>query len=317
MICKAINVCTGPCQLFPPPKEGSDVAVSRMRRSLSQRKLTDDLPGFCKYKIFKPICDLIEALDNHVPFKDDDGDGFSTWKTLRGTDWRGKDCNDSNPSVYPGAQPTDWDREYDSNCNGIYGVDPASGKPYEQLFCEDTDPMGIIALGDSATAHFHIPYQYLSVADWTDTTFQFLLPTLENEFDWPMLSASTGIENVTQWMPDVTGKQNSTYQVMWRRNRCIHRDYQNIAVNGARSTSMNDSIVQSMRRSQSRDHPALVVYALIGNDVCNGHPDTLAHMTTPQQMHDSALDTLRYLVRLIYNHFYCGFVGTPSSIISK
>ena len=40
--------------------------------------------------------------------------------TLRGTDWRGKDCNDFRDDVYPGRKPIDYDVEYDSNCNGIY-----------------------------------------------------------------------------------------------------------------------------------------------------------------------------------------------------
>ena len=298
VVCKAINVCTGSCQLFPPPKEGVDAAVARVRKSLAVRGMvTDDLPGFCKYKIFKPICDLIAAMDNHTPYEDTDGDKFSEWHTLRGADWRGKDCADTNAAIYPGALPVDSDREQDTNCNGIYGIDAASGEPYEDLFCRDTKPMGTIVLGDSASAHFHVPYQYLSVVDWDDKTFANLLPTLENEFDWPMLSASTGFQNSSQWAPDVVGKQNSTYQVMWRRNRCVHRDFQNIAVNGARAGSMNSSIVQSMARSQNKDYPALVIYALIGNDVCNGHPDTLAHMTTPKEMHDNALDTLKYLVR--------------------
>ena len=298
VVCKAINVCTGSCQLFPPPKEGVDAAVARVRKSLAVRGMvTDDLPGFCKYKIFKPICDLIAAMDNHTPYEDADGDKFSEWHTLRGADWRGKDCADTNAAIYPGALPVDSDREQDTNCNGIYGIDAASGEPYEDLFCRDTKPMGTIVLGDSASAHFHVPYQYLSVVDWDDKTFANLLPTLENEFDWPMLSASTGFQNSSQWAPDVVGKQNSTYQVMWRRNRCVHRDFQNIAVNGARAGSMNSSIVQSMARSQNKDYPALVIYALIGNDVCNGHPDTLAHMTTPKEMHDNALDTLKYLVR--------------------
>jgi acyloxyacyl hydrolase len=48
------------------------------------------------------------------------------------------------------------------------------------------------------------------------------------------------------------------------RNRCSHRDFQNIAVNGARAGSMNDTIVQSMARNQTADQPAIVVYALIG-----------------------------------------------------
>lgn len=39
-----------------------------------------------------------------------------------------------------------------------------------------------------------------------------------------------------------------------------------------------------------------VMYALIGNDVCNGHEDTVADMTTVEEMHAEALATLRYLV---------------------
>ncbi len=39
-----------------------------------------------------------------------------------------------------------------------------------------------------------------------------------------------------------------------------------------------------------------VMYALIGNDVCNGHPDTVADMTTPEEMRAEALATLQYLV---------------------
>ena len=36
----------------------------------------------------------------------------------------------------------------------------------------------------------------------------------------------------------------------------------------------------------------IVIYALIGNDVCNGHDDTLSHMTTPEDMKAAALGTM-------------------------
>lgn len=56
----------------------------------------------------------------------------------------------------------------------------------------------------------------------------------------------------------------------------MHRDFQNIGVNGARAGDMNETIVRYMSRNPMTDQPALVVYALIGNDVCNGHlPDTI------------------------------------------
>jgi acyloxyacyl hydrolase len=41
-------------------------------------------------------------------------------KALRGTSWRGKDCNDFNAKIHPGAKPTGSDELEDSNCNGIF-----------------------------------------------------------------------------------------------------------------------------------------------------------------------------------------------------
>eukprot|EP00055_Hartaetosiga_balthica_P002540 m.4324 g.4324 ORF g.4324 m.4324 type:complete len:578 (+) comp2213_c0_seq1:258-1991(+) len=302
VICHSIEMCTGTCQLFPPPKEGLDAAVKRVQTHLDKRGLLSsteklsDLPEICKIPGIKYICEIINNFgNNHEPLDDIDTDGYSPIHTLRGADWRGKDCNDLSARVHPGTKPIDNDRDSDSNCNGIFGVEPNSGKTYEELLCAGTDQSGFIALGDSATAHFHIPYQYLSTVSWEKGTFKNLIPTLENEFDWPMLSSGSGFMNTSSWNPDVTGLDNSTYMVMRSRNLCSHRDFQNIGVNGARASSMNDSIQASMARNQETDFPALVMYALIGNDVCNGHPDTLSHMTTPQEMHDSALGTLQFL----------------------
>lgn len=74
---------------------------------------------------------------------------------LRGSNWRGKDCNDLDSNSYPGRN-SDADPYTDSNCNGIYGVDP-SGKSYEELFCKNSGQIGVVLLGDSAGAHFSIP----------------------------------------------------------------------------------------------------------------------------------------------------------------
>lgn len=38
-------------------------------------------------------------------------------------------------------------------------------------------------------------------------------------------------------------------------------------MNGARSTAMNDHIMYSYSRDQQADHPVLLFYALVGNDV--------------------------------------------------
>ena len=53
-------------------------------------------------------------------------------------------------------------------------------------------------------------------------------------------------------------------------NRCNFRDFQNIGVNGARSSSMNTTVKYGLARNPETDQPLVVVLALIGNDVCNG-----------------------------------------------
>jgi acyloxyacyl hydrolase len=54
---------------------------------------------------------------------------------------------------------------------------------------------------------------------------------------------------------------------MRKRNLCIHRDYQNIAVNGARSESMATNIVKTLARNATYDKPLFIVYAIIGNGI--------------------------------------------------
>jgi acyloxyacyl hydrolase len=50
-----------------------------------------------------------------------------------------------------------------------------------------------------------------------------------------------------------------------------------------------------MARKKLSDHPAIVFYSLIGNDVCNSVTDTLAEMTSPEVFYNNTLDTLKYL----------------------
>ena len=59
---------------------------------------------------------------------------------------------------------------------------------------------------------------------------------------------------------------------------------------------MNDSIQYGLARNPETDLPLLVVYALIGNDVCNGHENTVADMTTPAEMYANAMGTMNFLV---------------------
>lgn len=123
-------------------------------------------------------CDISRVFDDHFPLVDHDGDAFPgeprvnasepefgafLSNHLRGADWRGRDCNDDLAGVYPGRAATAYGPEVDHNCNGIAGVEPASGTPYEALYCSGANaPMGVAILGDSATAHFHLPPQYVN-----------------------------------------------------------------------------------------------------------------------------------------------------------
>lgn len=92
-------------------------------------------------------------------------------KRLRGTDWRGVDCDDSRSDVYPGRKLAPKGiaskkelAEIDHNCNGIVGSN--SSGSFEDIFCSNIETRGLIMLGDSATAHFHIPSQWVTAAGW-------------------------------------------------------------------------------------------------------------------------------------------------------
>jgi acyloxyacyl hydrolase len=58
-------------------------------------------------------------------------------------------------------------------------------------------------------------------------------------------------------------KVNSIYMRMKERNRCNHRDYQNICVNGARTGSLASKISKTMQRNKDKDHPAILFYAFV------------------------------------------------------
>jgi acyloxyacyl hydrolase len=78
---------------------------------------------------------------------------------------------------------------------------------------------------------------------------------------------------------------------------------------------MNNSIIQHFSRDQQYDNPVIVVYSLVGNDVCNGlvsnknikskieilfnnfksNDDTLAHMTKPDVFYKSVVESMQYL----------------------
>ena len=316
VVCHAIGLCkneTGEfCHLFPLPKHSSNkeihlrVANARERAlKVSQnagiiqldQSLLPRSSDLCNVSIIKPICEIIEKFgDDHLPVEDLDRDNFSDVLTFRGASWRGKDCNDLDDKIYPGRYTED-DALEDTNCNGIYGVDPDSDQTYESLWCKGTQQYGTIILGDSVGAHFHIPPSWLTSKEMSVDAYKDLFFVLENEFDWPMLSSATGYKNST-WPSSITGPVDSSYLRMRDINRCNHRDFQNIAVNGARSSAMAKTIVKSFSRHGKKDQPVFLSLALVGNDVCSGHPD-IDHMTKPEDFYTSSLETLKYVDSIV------------------
>uniref|UniRef100_H2ZEF6 Saposin B-type domain-containing protein n=1 Tax=Ciona savignyi TaxID=51511 RepID=H2ZEF6_CIOSA len=300
MICHDIGLCTQDpgkpfCHLFPLPNGFTSPYKRRIIRStFPDIRAIEDYP-ICNLPGVDKVCEKINRFaDGHMALQDGDDDNYSEQPTFRGTHWRGKDCDDTRGDVYPGRRPINMDR----------GVDPQSGRPYEEMYCSESDQKGIVILGDSAAAHFHIPPEYFMAEVINKDTFKDVLMILTDEFDWPQLSAITAYTS-NQWPNSIDGPVDSMYMRLLSRNRCIHRDYQNIGVNGARSGSMNE-IATSLARNATQDYPLFVVLALIGNDVCNGletiiptyfgnTPDTVAHMTTPSEYRSNTMTTLRYL----------------------
>lgn len=288
------------CRLFTPQAHKPFLTnpANRVKRAIqvafAARNRSYKFPDLCKIPIIKQICDIIDRWgEDHLPADDLDGDYFSDLKTMRGTFWRGKDCDDLNKNIHPGRRTTD-DSVFDTNCNGIYGIDTSTGHTYESQWCSHTPQMGIVIMGDSASAHFHIPPDYCTATRLSVETFQNLPMILEDEFDWPMLSAATGYMNDTLWKRDISGPMNSIYLKMRSINRCVHRDYQNLCVNGADTFEMKDNIMKSLARVADLDNPVFITLALLGNDVCNEYHD-LSHMTTPEQFYQNQLEILQYL----------------------
>jgi acyloxyacyl hydrolase len=285
-MCKNYPQCTLYAKWPPPP---SHVSASQSAKHVV------GLMGLMN-QVHAPRAQAQQRGDitKHFPVFDLDDDAFSQVESLRGSHWRGKDCNELDPKQYPGRQLDHLGAFGDHNCNGINGTD-ASGKSYEELFCSGPyAPRGTIILGDSAAAHFRIPESYLDPRGQNSShTFDDLIPLIEDELDVPQCSWATGYYAAKDCPPSAL-PVSSFYQQMRRHNRCNHRDYQNIGVNGARTGSMApEGIVNALARTKA-DAPAIVFHALIGNDVCSGHAG-FDHMTTPEEFERNVLNTLAFL----------------------
>jgi len=120
-----------------------------------------------------------------------------------------------------------------------------------------------------------------------------------------MMSAASGFRNNT-WNGHPVGIVDSGYLRTYQANRCNFRDYQNVGVNGARSSSMLN-IMKTMSRNLT-DHPVFLAYALVGNDVCNGH-HTMATMTTPQEFYRNVVGAMEYLDTILNAASHVIFLG--------
>jgi hypothetical protein len=211
------------------------------------------------------VCDFERPFELHKPMVDWDSDNFAgdpqagdfLNQHFRGRSWRGKDCNDSDAAVHPGALDA-GPGSGDQNCNGISGVDPASGARYEDLFCSgDYAPLGLAIVGDSAAAHFHIPPQYLNAPTFNVSG---LLEMAANEADWPQCSWATAYRNESAACPRMgrlPAPPQSWYQRWVELNRCNHGDLQNVGVNGARTGSMAppNGVINALSRNKATDAP--------------------------------------------------------------
>ena len=218
-------------------------------------------------------CNVNRFANSHYPLTDVDGDGFSADAngTLRGWHWRGRDCAHADNTVYPGRKINTLGQDVDHNCNGIVGGN--SSGSYEDLLCAGTEQRGLIVLGDSASAHFHVPPRWLTARGWQAGDLLNWETTLEaeDELDRPDCSWGTGFKTAEECPYNFGFPVASLYQRVRARNQCNHRDYQNMGVNGMRMTAIMN-VVNSTSRFTALDHPALVMLAVIGNDVCSGHP---------------------------------------------
>eukprot|EP00211_Chloroparvula_japonica_P001452 CAMPEP_0119128880 /NCGR_PEP_ID=MMETSP1310-20130426/6848_1 /TAXON_ID=464262 /ORGANISM="Genus nov. species nov., Strain RCC2339" /LENGTH=560 /DNA_ID=CAMNT_0007119253 /DNA_START=83 /DNA_END=1762 /DNA_ORIENTATION=+ len=304
-VCGALGSCTAPeiCPLFPYPNPNSRLpppsSLFPLPSSLPLLTPPTQLLSLSGY-LQSVVQNIASNLDAHTPVDDPDSDGFSHhWRTLRGRSWRGRDCEAHASKIYPGRKPFGGDVEYDSNCNGIYGVDAESGIPYEELYCSH-DQRGIMVLGDSIGAHFALPTSWYFPGEGVYDDFFF---TLANELCWPQLSTYTGfIDNITfsdnRWdnCPDTwqnsTCPSRSIYMNMRNRNLCMHRDYQNLSVSGADS-GLAYGNVKVLARNQTRDQPVTFFYAMIGDDICDHGSEE--GWSTPQEFRVNVLKTLSFL----------------------
>eukprot|EP01139_Manchomonas_bermudensis_P025059 Amastigsp_a844187_23.p2 type:complete len:613 gc:universal Amastigsp_a844187_23:1-1839(+) len=308
-VCADLKVCTNypTCMLFPAPTEPRRTPAARLT---FEAKLAAQGAKETPWDFLKALINKMGNL--HEPIVDLDDDLFSTESTLRGDSWRGFDCHDTDNTVYPGRVASSHPASVDFNCNGILGTDPNTDKSYESELCSGPyQGIGTVVVGDSAGAHFELPPNYFTAAEINATTFLTppnILYRLENEFDIPYRSFGTGFLNSSTNEPVV-----SIYEALVRNNLCNWGDYQNLGVNGARSGSIStgsNPLMKDIARDPQTDKPVLMIFELVGNDVCNGHVATTEQdMTTVPEFKANVLAALDFFDTVLPAGSHIAFVG--------
>lgn len=295
-ICKGITLCDkdSTCRLVPP-KQGENQATWQPSQSIqaSGEKLREMIMSDALWTQL-PVA-------NHKPAKDLDGDGFSDARTLRGYDWRGKDCDDLRKDVYPGRK-TKSAGTSDHNCNGISDWDEAQ-------FCKDSEMRRLIIFGDSASAHFHVPWGF---DPSNPNLISQLVYMLENELDYPEWSWGTGYDFGSDNTSFPEGDVDSLYMRLVKRNRCNNNFRENLSVNGARSTSVVPDKTDALSSNATDDLPAIVFYAFVGNDVINPHipeAENAKQQTTPKEFREKVLLALSTIEKRLPNGSHVVLLG--------
>lgn len=183
-VCHAMKICTNAeCQMYPTNGAGStsEQRHSTWKRSssssssepLSKSKTPELLRALSQQVGANPwqwLEDLFLAVADHEPDFDFDGDHFGAEPTLRGYNWRGKDCDNFDSTVYPGRATGTPGNDYD--CNGVSGFNPTTMKPYKDELCDGVEHYGVVAVGDSAGAHFAIPPSYMNASEIGPNTYR-------------------------------------------------------------------------------------------------------------------------------------------------
>ena len=213
-----------------------------------------------------------------------DNDTFSDISTFRGYHWKGTDCDELNSNIYPGRKEGK-NKVIDHDCNGIYGKSNSTGKAFESVLCENTNRLGVAVVGDSAGAHFSIPEKYFNATDIQKGTYHDILRRIADELDLPFESGYTA------HVPTADYVSHSVYKYLRNWNLCNNNDYQNVGVNGGDSGNSWGNI-KALKRDPVNDHPLLIFFELIGNDVCSKSFDG---MTTVAEFEKNVLRLLNWL----------------------